>query len=122
MNIRGVLPPGRVAAGRLEEQWKKPLAGVFWVAVDGAFKGEQAGAGVIIRDETGGVIAVMAVRLHGITEAAHAETLAIWKGIELARELLLPSIIVELDCGLIVRRIKEGKEDLSSLVHIVNSL
>ncbi|KAI5672028.1 hypothetical protein M9H77_12392 [Catharanthus roseus] len=59
---------------------------------------EVAGVGVMIRDEQGGVLASMECGLRGIIDASYAELMAIWKGINLARETLVPRIIVESDC------------------------
>lgn len=58
----------------------------------------MAGVGVMIRDEQGGVLASMECGLRGIIDASYAELMAIWKGINLARETLVPRIIVESDC------------------------
>lgn len=56
------------------------------ISVDGAFKQYSMGAGIIIQDAVGKVRAAIKCRLRGIVNASHAKILAIWKGIEFARE------------------------------------
>lgn len=62
---------------------------MYKINVDGAFNGGSAGAGVIIRDHGGEIIASIAYNLNGDQEAAHANLYAIWKGVLLAQELCI---------------------------------
>lgn len=57
--------------------------------MDGAYTPNKFGVGVVVRDRTGDVIPSMEVCLHGMLDASHTEGMAIWKGFNLARELLL---------------------------------
>lgn len=42
---------------------------------DGAYRNDIAGAGVVIQDHSGEIMATMAVRLHGIVDASFAEVM-----------------------------------------------
>lgn len=63
--------------------------------MDGAFKSNGAGAGVVIRDNVGEITATTAMRLHGIEDANHAEIMALWSGVILARELMFSNLITD---------------------------
>ncbi|KAI5678432.1 hypothetical protein M9H77_09382 [Catharanthus roseus] len=75
---------------------------------------------VLIRDDIEDVLASMAYVVRGMVEAAHAALEAIWRGLMLAQELFISNFILESDCAPTFRRIKENKEDLSYLGHLVN--
>lgn len=47
--------------------------------MDSAFKVDNVVVGVLIRDEEGGFVVAIVINLQEITEAAHAEVLAISK-------------------------------------------
>lgn len=84
--------------------------------VDGAFKGERTGVGVIIKDEEGWICHSYGKNFRrSYYKDAHAELLAIWKGIEFAKELGLSNIWIESNCAPILRRIKEDKEEPPSI-------
>lgn len=74
--------------------------------MDGAFKGNKAGIGVVIMDHVGEVVATMAANLQGVVEAAQTEKLAIWNGIQLAKDLLLYRFPIESDCATVINKIK----------------
>ncbi|KAI5673671.1 hypothetical protein M9H77_14035 [Catharanthus roseus] len=78
-----------------------PIEARSWykVSVDGAFKSNGAGAGVVVRDDVGEITATTAMRLHGIKDANHAEIMALWSGVILARELMFSNLIIEPDCS-----------------------
>lgn len=73
------------------------------------------------RDEAGEMIAVMAVNLIGISDGGHAELMAIWKGMELAKDLGLPKVIVESNCAPVVHKIYGGNDDMSHLDHLIEA-
>lgn len=66
--------------------------------MDRVFNGAKASVGIVIRDNMGDVIASMAAPLQGIIDAAHAEAMAIWKCLELVRDIGLTQFVVESDC------------------------
>ncbi|KAI5676220.1 hypothetical protein M9H77_07170 [Catharanthus roseus] len=57
----------------------------------------------VVRDDKGELIAVTVVNLQGISKASFDEVMAIWKGIELAKEFgFLKLVVVQSDCEPIV--------------------
>lgn len=94
-----LLPNGGGQKCMIVEKWRPLESGYCSIAVDGAFKRELAGAGVIIRDAEGDVLAAMAAGLHGVTEAGHAEILGIWGGMELANESMITNSVIESNCS-----------------------
>lgn len=57
------------------------------------------------------------MNLQGISKASFDEVMAIWKGIELAKEFgFLKLVVVQSDCEPIVGRIMEGTEDICMIL------
>lgn len=83
---------------------------VFLCEYRRCIQGREGGIGVIIRVKKGGFVTVMVENLVGVTGAAHAKVLAIWKDIEFAKKYALSNIWIESNYAPIVRRIKEEKE------------
>ncbi|KAI5672569.1 hypothetical protein M9H77_12933 [Catharanthus roseus] len=103
-----------------ESRWKPTLEGEYRVGVDGAFKGNKAGIGVVIMDHVGEVVATMAANLQGVVEAAQTEKLAIWNGIQLAKDLLLYRFPIESDCATVIEEFLQGLDKDLEYVEPVN--
>ena len=98
------------------------MEGRYKVNVDAAFKGENAGIGVVIRDSVGDLIATLAAPVKGIHEPQFLEAVAIAKGLEYANELALTGFSMESDCLALVDRINAMAEDYSVNGHIIQML
>ncbi|KAI5672750.1 hypothetical protein M9H77_13114 [Catharanthus roseus] len=90
--------------------------------MDGAYKPDTAGEGVIIKDHDGDVRTTMAMHLPGIKDANHAEIIEIWCGLDLAKELLYSNLIIESDCSLLVYKLQGKSPDCFELGHFIESL
>lgn len=93
-------------------RWKTPRSGWFVLNTDGAAKGTPgpAGGGAIIRDEGGNLISAISIKL-GHCSAFRAECLALARGLELAKDLQIAKLEVQLD-NLACTQILQGKEEL----------
>lgn len=67
--------------------------------MDGAYKGDLAGGGLIIQDGQDKFCIAMAANIHGVTNASHAEFIAFWKGVEMTKELGLSKVVFKSDCA-----------------------
>ena len=82
------------------QKWKRPEEGWAKVNTDAGFDAENGTgrSGVVIRDHSGAVIGAAARWFEGVQDVLSAEALAAKEGLELAVELGLPRVILELDC------------------------
>ena len=99
----------------METKWKKPAANFAKVNVDfAAFTStNHYGTGAIIRDEHGQFVAARVQRFVGGISPYLGELQAAKFGIQLAQELGLDSVELEVDAKNIWRSITEGEQDRS---------
>ena len=104
--------------------WVALLSGFAKVNMDGAcsFNGcSISGVGVIIRDETGGVIAALCKALPSHFLVEWTEFLALEQGVLLAQELNLTHVIFESDASLVILAVSQGKNG-GSMGHFIQSI
>ena len=90
--------------------------------IDGAFKEDKGGIGVVIRDSKGELIATMAEPINKVVEPKLLEALAVAKGIDFANDLALTGYSLEMDCLEVVNRVNNTDEDLSVIGHLVETI
>ncbi|KAG2675064.1 hypothetical protein I3760_13G167000 [Carya illinoinensis] len=96
-----------------QEGWKKPTAGNVKVNWDAALDQKRgiAGLEIVIRDEMGEVLtACCDQRLH-VRLPAMAECLALWKALELCRDLGFCRVLFEGDAQVIIKAVNEENSD-----------
>ena len=101
--------------------WKPPSQGFYKVNLDGAVfsKTKQAGAGVIIRDEAGEVIAALCKKWKWPLGAIETEAKAMEAGVEFAKDVGIIEAEFESD-SLMVCNVLQGLSSLpSSIMNIL---
>uniref|UniRef100_A0A7N2MZD8 RNase H type-1 domain-containing protein n=1 Tax=Quercus lobata TaxID=97700 RepID=A0A7N2MZD8_QUELO len=104
--------------------WAAPSLGFAKVNVDGACSIDGSGisgVGVIIRDESGGVITALSKALPSHFPAEWTEFIALEQGILLAQELNLTHVIFKSDASSVISAISQGKTG-GSMGHFVHSI
>lgn len=96
---------------RQKQRWIPPPRNHYKINVDGAFDGDRAGAGVVIRDSDGKIMAALAAKAQSGVDAEQLELLALLRGLKVAMDLNVSSFWLETDCQTPVRRIQRGEED-----------
>ena len=86
-------------------RWEKPEPGWTKVNTDGGFDQQACSGrtGVVIRDHTGVVVGAAARWFDDVESALAVEALAAREGLELASELGLGKVILEVDCQVLAR-------------------
>ncbi|KAK8564521.1 hypothetical protein V6N12_036644 [Hibiscus sabdariffa] len=101
--------------------WRKPIAGMVKINVDGAYSptSRHATVRIVARDDDGMVLAGLAKRLEGIQNAGLAEAAAFHEGIQLEIDMGWTNANVEGDAMDIVNRLGNPDEDISTIrVHL----
>ena len=95
---------------REKEGWKRPIEDFVKLNIDGSFSEETGtgATGAIIRDHTGGVVAMGQRYLSHVGDAPVAEAYALLDGLRLAEQVGCNRIIVNSDCMQVVTTIREG--------------
>ena len=95
---------------REKEGWKRPIEDFVKLNIDGSFNEETGtgATGAIIRDHTGGVVAMGQRYLSHVGDAPVAEAYALLDGLRLAEQVGCNRIIVNSDCMQVVTTIREG--------------
>ena len=104
--------------------WVAPPSGFAKVNVDGAYSINGCGissVGVIVWDESGGVIAALIKALPSHFPAEWTEFLALEQGVLLAQELNLTHVIFESDASSVILAVSQGKNG-GSMGHFVQSI
>ena len=104
--------------------WKPPSLGLFKINFDGAtFESlNQAGIGVVIKDEHGLVIAALSQRIPLPSSVSMVEALAARRALIFAQEISIFSVEVEGDSLQVIRAINNKKLDRSGLGHIIQDI
>ncbi|KAL6961204.1 hypothetical protein U1Q18_052490 [Sarracenia purpurea var. burkii] len=105
------------AIDELNVMWRPLDQGIYKINVDGACEGEKmrVGLGVVIRDWKGEFVAGYSQRLPGNSSPETTETLAVLRGLSLARDLSINHIVIESDALNIVKAINTNDEDFSAV-------
>ena len=101
-------------------RWLHPPMEFYALNTDGAAKGSpsQAGGGVIIRDHRGGLVSAMAMNI-GVCHAFKAEVMALLKGLELARELKISKLQIQLDNLACVQMLQARDSGRNECTHLL---
>ena len=108
--------------------WKPPSHGFYKINLDGAvfLKNKQAGAGVIIRNEAGEVIAALSKKWKWPLGALEAEAKALEAGVEFARDVGISEAEFESDslvlCNAVQGLISPPVSVLNVLAGVMNQL
>ena len=92
---------------REKEGWKRPIEDFVKLNIDGSFNEETGtgATGAIIRDHTGGVVAMGQRYLSHVGDAPMAEAYALLDGLRLAEQVGCNRIIINSDCMQVVTTI-----------------
>ena len=92
---------------REKEGWKRPIEDFVKLNIDGSYSEETGtcATGAIIRDHTGGVVAMGQRYLSHVGDAPVAEAYALLDGLRLAEQVGCNRIIVNSDCMQVVTTI-----------------
>ncbi|KAF5452147.1 hypothetical protein F2P56_027178 [Juglans regia] len=103
--------------------WKKPRQSFVKANWDAAVdqKERKMEIGIIIRDEEGEVLVVVEGQQRYVVQPAVAESYALWKAIEVCRDLNLERVIFEGDAQVIVKAVNSKEEDRSAYGSIVEA-
>ena len=101
--------------------WKHPPMDWYVLNTDGAAKGSPgpAGGGAIIRDHCGGLISALSLNF-GHCNSFKAEVMALLKGLELAQELQVCKLIIQLDNLACVQIIQNKAAGRNECTHLLN--
>lgn len=99
-NLASLKQPTKTVVPWPKESWQKPEPGWFKVNTDASFDQAEyiSGTGVVIRDHNGRVVAGVARWFADTLDVITAEAMAAKEGLELAVELGLERVILEVDC------------------------
>lgn len=113
------------AAPRLMKEiyvnWEAPPLGWYTLNTDGAAKGcpGPAGGGAIIRDHHGTLVSALVANFGSCT-SFRAEVAALVKGLELARDLMIRNLVVQLDNLACVQAMKCIEQGTGECAHLIN--
>lgn len=101
--------------------WKAPPNGWYALNSDGAAKGSPglAGGGAIIRDHRGLLVSAVLANF-GSCNSFRAEVMALTAGLELARDLEIRKILIQLDNLACVQSIKSVEAGSGECAHLIN--
>ena len=120
------IPPKSVMNRTLWEvqKWVRPEEGWVKLNCDSTLNSQDcvAGAGVVVRDDTGEFMLVEGRRYDHIIDPGTVELLACRDAILLARARGWTRIVVETDCQLIVKAWENGKMQRSAVEPIVQEM
>lgn len=89
------------------------------ISVDGAFKGDRPGAGVLARDERGEGGGNGSCKIDSSGGLLSRQTAGF---MEIAQQLRFSKLVMESDCLSLVNRIQGRKPDLLDIGHLVEAL
>lgn len=101
-------------------RWCRPPMEYYALNTDGAAKGSpgMAGGGAIIRDHRGGSASALAMSF-GVCSSFNAEVMALCKGLELAQELQISKLQVQLDNIACVQILQSGDSGRNECTYIL---
>jgi ribonuclease HI len=100
---------------RQKEHWLPPEESWHKVNVDGAFHSDsgRGGGGVIVRDHHGAFVSGACHFFPHTADAECAELLACRRGVQLAQEMLIPKVILEVDSTGVAAKLLQSECDRS---------
>jgi ribonuclease HI len=101
------------AVTKPKQKWVPPGQGEAKLNVDGAFTTNDAGTGMILRDDQGAIIFAACRALTYCRDATEAEILAIAEGLKLALHWTNKNLVIETDCTEAVHLISEDSANTS---------
>ena len=90
--------------------------------VDGAYKEDKGGIGIVARNERGRVVFSSIFPMLATTSTLHVETLAILKRIELVETFNLCNVIIEIDYMAIVQGVHSQSMEKSPMGHLFQKI
>ena len=110
----------RMHSREIQVVWQPPPAGWYTMNSDGAAKGSpgNAGGGIIIRDYAGNIISAM-MACFGACNAFRAEIMALLRGLELARNLQIPKLVVQMDNLACVKLMQQNDPSGGECIHLI---
>ncbi|KAK1683369.1 hypothetical protein QYE76_044217 [Lolium multiflorum] len=113
----------RTGRGQYVKKWMKPGQGLAKLNTDGAFKpGEEAGLGMVLRDNEGEVIFSACQEVAFCTDATEVELMAIEEGLKLSLQWTGLPFVVETYCAEAIKLIKEGTPNMSPYAFRIRSI
>lgn len=100
-------------------RWKHSPMNWYVLNSDGAAKGAPAGGGAILRDHCGGFISPLSLNF-GYYNTFKVEVMALARGLELARELQISQLIMQLDNLACVQMIQHKEAGRNECTHLIN--
>ncbi|XP_042972682.1 uncharacterized protein LOC122304475 [Carya illinoinensis] len=110
--------------GRLCRRWKKPGTNEVIANWDAALdtKNRTMGMRIFIRDANGEVLASVCSKRLNVVHPTLAKCLALWKAIEVCKDLALSKVILEGDAEAVIKKVNNVVEDLSWMRHIIEDV
>ncbi|OMO61937.1 hypothetical protein CCACVL1_23137 [Corchorus capsularis] len=108
------------------QQWERPEDNWCKANCDAAFCKESgyAGIGIIIRNSDAEVVGGLAER-HKVCSSLIAEGIAVKNGLQLAKQMRIPKIVVETNSQVLVQSVErsdDGHWEIDNIVHDIRSL
>uniref|UniRef100_M8BSG8 Uncharacterized protein n=1 Tax=Aegilops tauschii TaxID=37682 RepID=M8BSG8_AEGTA len=109
---------------QLNHNWSRPPSGFLKINTDAAFHRDtnSGGWGFVIRDEQGRAMAAGAGNLVHISDALHAEALALLYAIKMAAHMGCDKVLFETDSTQLWRAVNSNEYDLANLGAIIRSI
>lgn len=109
---------------KLDQKWSRPPNGFLKINTDASFHRDanSGGWGFIIRDDQGRAMAVGAGNLANISDALHAEALALLYAIKMSIQMGCDKVLFETDSTQLMRAVKSKDYDLANLGAIIRSI
>ena len=113
--------PVRFAIPRMEVRWKPPGAGLFKINFDGAVFMDRslAGLGIIIRDESGLIIAALSQKIPLPSAVELVEALAARCALIFAQEISIFKVEVVGDSLKVIQALNNPKPNRTQMGHII---
>lgn len=119
-----MLATPRVTRQELGERrgWIAPSSSFCKLNVDASFQNGKGGYGFVLRDGAGALFFVGARPLSSVASILHAEAMSLWRNFEIVVGRYDCALVVESDCQVLVKQLKERGRDMSSMGAIIEGL
>ncbi|XP_042979954.1 uncharacterized protein LOC122310138 [Carya illinoinensis] len=109
---------------RLCRRWKKSGTNEVIANWDATLdtKNRTMGMRIVIRDANGEVLASVCSKRPNVVHPTLAECLALWKAIEVCKDLAFSKVILEGDAEAVIKKVNNVEEDLSWMGHIIEDV
>lgn len=115
----------RKADNRRIQRWRKPYGNRLKANFNATYDvtSQRMGAGIIVRDRNGEVMASMVVPINDVTSPFIAECYAMWKAIEICTRLGFREVILEGDeICIVIDAVNNEEEDESWSGQIIDDI